>query len=312
MSIALPLNAAHDTGQPIAVTLGLVETEIMRPGAKQAIASRRQMMVVARDQHLIPELHLCPLIVERLHALHFEEIGAAKKLRGKAVRRIAKQRLGIAEGTELSIAHDADMIGERQCFRLVMRDIEHGQRRQLAMQPGELIDHRAADLCIECGQRLIKQEHLRADRDGASDRDALLLAAGELARIALRVGGHADHGQGFRDAGANNLFRHAPGPQSEGDILLDPHMRKERIVLHHHADIAVIGCEVGDVAVADHDAAARGAYKARHGAQRRRLSRTGRADQGDDLARIDGQVQRVENGKAIIGNRDILEGDPLG
>ncbi len=121
----------------------------MRPSTEQAIAACRQTMMVARHQHLIAEPHLRPLIVERLDALDFKEVGAAEKLRGEAVRRVAEQRLGIAEGPELSVAHDADMVSKRQRFRLVVGDIEHGKRWQLAMQSCELIDHRAADLRIE-------------------------------------------------------------------------------------------------------------------------------------------------------------------
>ncbi len=70
---------------------------------------------------------------------------------------------------------------------------------QIAMQPGELVEHRAADLRVERRQRLVQQQHLGPDRERARDRDALLLAARELARIALRIARHADHAQAFGD-----------------------------------------------------------------------------------------------------------------
>jgi hypothetical protein len=56
-----------------------------------------------------------------------------------------------------------------------------------------------AQLGVEVGQRLVEQEHLRVAHDGAAHRDALALAAGQLARVAVQqrrqaedLGGAAD------------------------------------------------------------------------------------------------------------------------
>jgi hypothetical protein len=48
--------------------------------------------------------------------------------------------------------------------------------------------HLHAQLGVEVGQRLVEQEHRRLAHDGAAHGDALALAAGELARLALRAG----------------------------------------------------------------------------------------------------------------------------
>ncbi len=42
-----------------------------------------------------------------------------------------------------------------------------------------------AHLRVECGERLVEQQHARLDRERARERDALLHAARELVRIAL-------------------------------------------------------------------------------------------------------------------------------
>ena len=45
-----------------------------------------------------------------------------------------------------------------------------------------------AQLRVEIGQRFVEQEDIRIADDGAADGDALALAAGELARIAVQQG----------------------------------------------------------------------------------------------------------------------------
>ena len=53
------------------------------------------------------------------------------------------------------------------------------------MQRGDLGAHRHAQFGVEVRQRLVEQEDARLAHDGAADRDALALAAGELRRPAL-------------------------------------------------------------------------------------------------------------------------------
>ena len=54
---------------------------------------------------------------------------------------------------------------------------------QHALQPQELVLHLAADQRIERRERLVEEPDLRLDREDAGDADALLLAAGQFARI---------------------------------------------------------------------------------------------------------------------------------
>src|SRR6185437_7935516 len=67
--------------------------------------------------------------------------------------------------------------------------------------------------------------------------------------------------------------------------------------------------DVRHVAGADRDAAARRSHESRDRAQRGGLARPGRADQRHDLARPDGERQRIENDEIAVGDADILEAD---
>ncbi len=68
------------------------------------------------------------------------------------------------------------------------------QRRAGARQLLDDIEHFADQFRIERRCRLIEQQHLRAQRQGAGDGDALLLAAGELARIGIDLVAEARRG----------------------------------------------------------------------------------------------------------------------
>ena len=57
--------------------------------------------------------------------------------------------------------------------------------RDLLVQALDLAAHLVAQLGVEIGERLVEQEDLRIAHDGAADGDALALAAGKLARIAV-------------------------------------------------------------------------------------------------------------------------------
>ena len=68
-----------------------------------------------------------------------------------------------------------------------------GGDRQALLQRADLVAHLGAQMRIEVRQRLVEQQHARLDHQRAPERDALLLPAGELRRIALREMRQRDH-----------------------------------------------------------------------------------------------------------------------
>ncbi len=63
-------------------------------------------------------------------------------------------------------------------------------RPDLGLDALELDLHLAAQLEVERAERLVEQQHLGVVDQRAGERDALLLAAGELGRLAARELGH--------------------------------------------------------------------------------------------------------------------------
>ena len=78
-------------------------------------------------------------------------------------------------------------------------------------------------------------------RKRAGQRHALLLAAGQLVRIAV-----AEMRQLDQLAASRRRARRSPlcgtlrDLQAEGDVLRDRHVREQRIGLEHHADVALV------------------------------------------------------------------------
>ena len=65
------------------------------------------------------------------------------------------------------------------------------------MQFGEFDPRAGAQRGIEIGQRLVEKKRLGLLDDGAPDRDALALSAGQLRRPALEQRLHLQHARGL-------------------------------------------------------------------------------------------------------------------
>ena len=97
----------------------------------------------------------------------------------------ATSSLGVPDWRSRAVDDDADLVGERRRVLEVVRD---EQRRDL--EPGEQLVQLGADrrlrVRVERGERLVEEQHLRVAGERAGERDALPLAAGELAGMRVR------------------------------------------------------------------------------------------------------------------------------
>ena len=137
---------------------------------------------------------------------------------------------------------------------LVVRDV-HGGDRQLLLDLPQLELHGLAHLEVERSQRLVHQQHLRRECDGAGQRDPLLLTAGEFRGKALRDVRQPDQVEEFRDPRVDPIAGNFALDQAEADVLADRQMREQRVVLEHHADRAFLRRQAGHVVAADQQAA---------------------------------------------------------
>ena len=113
-----------------------------------------------------------------------EEVGHERGLR-------ALVEVGRAAGLlDLAAVHHRDRVGHGHGLLLVVRDVHEGDPDVL-LDPLELDLQLLAQAQVERAERLVEQQRARAVDQRAGERDALLLAAGELRRACAWPGGRA-------------------------------------------------------------------------------------------------------------------------
>ena len=80
--------------------------------------------------------------------------------------------------------HDRDRVGHRHGLLLVVRHVDE-RDAELVLNPLEEELHLLAKLEIERTERLVQQQHSRPAHECPGQRDALLLASGELPRLTV-------------------------------------------------------------------------------------------------------------------------------
>ena len=214
------------------------------------------------------------------------------------MRRPREQLLRRADLADHAVLQHHDAVGQRQRLLLVVRDVDRGgaERR---VDAADLGPHLEPQLGVEVGERLVHQHQRRLDHDGARDRHALLLAAGELARQLVLLALQPHEGDRLVDAARRlGLRRRRCIIRPKPTLRRTRHVREQGVVLEHHAEAALLRPQRVDAPVVEPDPAAGRRQQPGDAVQRGRLAAAGRAEQGDELALLDGQrhvAQRVDD-----------------
>jgi hypothetical protein len=143
------------------------------------------------------------------------------------------------------------------------------------------------------------------------ERHALHLPTRELAGLGVLPAGELDELESLRDAGLDLLGRDLAALESEGDIPLHVEMLEQGVALEHRVDVAPVGRNVPNRLAVEVDAARGRLLEAGHHAQGGGLSAPRRAEQGEELAALDRQVEVVDGDRAAERLRHALEADRL-
>ncbi len=190
----------------------------------------------------------------------------------------------------MAFVHHRDRVRQGERLALVVSDV-HGRDPELPLQALQLEAHALAQLRVEVGERLVEQEQLRLHDERPREREALLLPAGELGRLAVGKLIELHRSEDAQDLVPNFL----PGKpavadlQRKGRVLEDVHVRPDGVGLEHHAEAAPVGRDE-DVArrrihhaVADADLPCARPLQARDRAQGRGLAAAARTEQSEQL-----------------------------
>jgi len=168
-----------------------------------------------------------------------------------------------------------------------------------------------AQIDIQVGERLVQQQQLRARRQGARQRNTLLLPTGQFMGEAALAAFQSDQCQDFLDTcctfGCRQLV------DAESHIAADVKMREQRVVLEHHADAPGFRWQLAGGAAhhlaREPDVAARDGLQTRHRTQQGGLAATGRANQYTDLTRVQPQRHAIDGRLGAPGIVDLELGD---
>ena len=119
-------------------------------------------------------------------------VSAGKKVHRRRAHEAGDEHVGrpvvdlarLGELLQQPLVHDGDARGERHRLDLVVRDVDGGLAEPL-VQLLDLGAHLDAQLGVEVGERLVEQEEHRIAHQRPAHGDALPLAAGKLARLAV-------------------------------------------------------------------------------------------------------------------------------
>src|SRR5690606_33679249 len=173
--------------------------------------------------------------------------------------------------------------------------------------PLELDLHLLAQLEVERSERLVEQQDVRVVDERASQRDALLLPAGELVGLPLLVAGQVDQVEHRRHLVADLVRRGPAATQPEGDVLEHVEVGEQRVVLEDRVHPTLEWREVGDLGLADVDGAGGDLLEAADHSQRGGLAAARWAEQGEELAMLDRKRKVIDRGEVPEPFRDPIE-----
>ena len=221
----------------------LGETKALRPDAAEQLPSdrRRQNRAIGAPQH---HAAVMPFQREQVHRRRPDEAG------GETGRRPRVDFGGWRVLLDTAVAQQHDLVGHAHGLGLIVRHVQHGDAEP-PLQRQDFAPHIGAELRIEVRQRFVHQADRRLGDDGATECHALLLAAGELARLPLQQVARC-RGSPQRAPAARPLWRRNPARlQPEHDVLRDAQMREQGIGLEHHRNAARGRRQSGHVAAGD-------------------------------------------------------------
>ena len=255
---------------------------------------------VLEDAHLGVDLAV-------VHAAQ-EKVGLADEVGDEGRRGRVVDGLGCVHLLQPPVVQHGDPIGHGEGFVVVVRD-EHSRRAGEPEDFLHLLPHLTPHVGIQVAERLVQEQYDGFGGERAGERHPLLLAAGELVRVAVLEARESNEVQRLSDHVHGSRLLQAPQP--EGDVLRHGEVREQRVVLKDHAHAALLRHHpmgsVADRPAGDRDRASLGPLESGDGPEHRGLAATAGAQDGQGGAFFHGEreIGQGRRGGMGIGERDL-------
>ena len=204
-----------------------------------------------------------------------------------------------------AFTHHGDAVAERERLRLIVGDVDRRQG-ELVEQIFEILEKAVAEPPVERAERLVEKEHARLGCERAREGDALALAAGQRSDGAVLETLEPDEPEQVADPSGDSLGRVPAHAEPERDVPEDVAVRKERVILEHEPDPTSMRGHRSEVDAVEQDPAGVRLLQACDHSQERRLSRSARPEDRDDLAGPHVELRAVEGERLLEPNADVL------
>ena len=241
--------------------------------------------------------------------------GVAHEVEDLRVGRRGVKLLRVGVLRDGTVAHDDDAVGQLQRFFAVVGD-ENAGEAQFALQGFQPETQVVPHLHVQRAEGFVKEDDFRLGGERPRQRDALLLATGELCRVAPAHVGKLYHVEQLRDFFADARFCRSLAArldgEAEGDVVGDGEVFEECVVLEDEADVAFAHRHVGNVAAIEADLPAVGAFQPGDEAQQGGFAAAGGAEQRRHFAVFDGEVGGLQRGVVAVGFVQLSDLDAHG
>ena len=226
----------------------------------------------------------------------------------KAVGRAMVKIVGRIPLLNSAFVHDADFVGHGESFMLVVSD--QYSRHALAFEnAADLHGKPFAQVNVEVGEGLVKQNELRTRRQCARQCHPLLLSAGQFVRVFVAFLAESDCLKQFADADFTFLRRRRGQP--ERDIGRDGQVGEQGVILKNHADAAFFWRQTlaaaGYRVPFNSDFPGDDRFETGNAAQQGSFAATGRAEQAGDASAIDAETDIVDDLMRAVALNNMLE-----
>ena len=163
----------------------------------------------------------CEEIADPPDDLGLDDVRRADEAGDEPRRRALVDVFGVADLLDVPVRHHREAVAHHERLLLVVRDVDE-RDADLALDAHQLELHLLAELEVERAERLVEQQHRGFVDERPRQRDALLLAAGELAGPALVVALELRRGRGSGATRSRiSRFGDLLAPQAERDVVED-------------------------------------------------------------------------------------------
>ena len=221
-------------------------------------------------------------------------------------------RCGIGPGQPVGhhapVAQLNDAVGVRGHLHVVRH---HDDGMALCMQLQQNLDHLGAALRVQRAGRLVGQQHVAAVHEGARNAHALLLPAGQLARLVLQAVGHAQ----AREQRIGAFAAQSPwAPRIDGGYLHvadGAQVTQQVVALKNKTEMLapqlsqLVGTQLAGRPAGHAVAAGAGFVQATQNIHQRGLARARSADDGHHLAGAYVEVDVGQHGDRAFTRRKV-------